>query len=74
MEVIDHVGNATTAWSANPFYIVSPNPDSVNTLILHNVQRMVDLGAEGRDFADGTEVLVTVEDRTSLGPVAGVSG
>ncbi len=38
------------------------------------VQRMVDLGAEGRDFADGVEAEVTVENRASLGPVVGVSG
>ncbi len=37
------------------------------------VQRMVDLGAEGRDFADGVEAAVTVEDRASLGPMVGVS-
>jgi quinolinate synthase len=38
------------------------------------VQRMVDLGAEGRDFADGVKAAVTVESRASLGPVVGVSG
>jgi len=38
------------------------------------VQRMVDLGAEGRDFGDGVETVVTLEDRASLGPAVGVSG
>jgi quinolinate synthase len=38
------------------------------------VQRMVDLHVEGRDFSDGVEASVIVEDRASLGPVAGVSG
>ena len=38
------------------------------------VQRMVDLHVEGRDFSDGVEAAVTVEDRASLGPLAEVSG
>ena len=49
-------------------------PDDVVVAARRAVQRMVDLGAEGCDFADGSEVLVTVEDRASLGPVAEVSG
>ena len=49
-------------------------PDDVVVAARRAVQRMVDLGAEGRDFADGSEVLVTVEDRASLGPVVEVSG
>ncbi len=38
------------------------------------VQRMVDLQVEGRDFSDGVAASVTVENRVTLGPVAGVSG
>jgi Tol biopolymer transport system component len=38
--VTDQAGNATTAWSANPFYIVQANPDTVRTLVLSNVSRM----------------------------------
>jgi hypothetical protein len=49
-------------------------PDEVVEGARRAVQRMVDLGAVGRDFDDGVEVAVTVEDRASLGPVAGVSG
>jgi quinolinate synthase len=48
-------------------------PDDVVVAARRAVQRMVDLGAEGRDFADGVEAAVTVEDRASLGPVAGVA-
>ncbi len=48
-------------------------PDDVVEGARRSVQRMVDLHAEGRDFKDGVEVLVTVEDRASLGAVAGVS-
>ena len=47
-------------------------PDHVVEGARRSVQRMVDLGAEGRDFVDGVEIAVTVEDRASLGPVAGV--
>ena len=53
-------------------------PDDIVDDARRAVQRMVDLGAEGRDFTnstgDGAETVVTVEDRASLGPVAGVSG
>ena len=49
-------------------------PDEVVEGARRAVERMVDLGAEGRDFDNGVEVAVTVEDRRSLGPVAGVSG
>ncbi len=49
-------------------------PDDIVVGARRAVQRMVDLGAEGRDFDDGVEVAVTVEDRDSLGSVAGVSG
>ena len=48
-------------------------PDDVVAGARRAVQRMVDLGAQGRDFADGVEAAVTVEDRASLGPVAGVA-
>ena len=49
-------------------------PDDVVEGARRAVQRMVDLGAAGRDFADGVEAAVTVETRASLGPVVGVSG
>jgi quinolinate synthase len=49
-------------------------PDEVVVGARRAVQRMVDLGAEGRDFNDGVPVAVTVEYRDSLGPVVGVSG
>ncbi len=49
-------------------------PDEVVEGARRAVQRMVDLGAEGRDFENGVEVAVTVEYRDSVGPVAGVSG
>ena len=49
-------------------------PDEVVEGARRAVQRMVDLGAEGRDFDDGVEVAVTVEDRGSLDPMASVSG
>jgi hypothetical protein len=49
-------------------------PDDVVKGARQAVQRMVDLGAEGRDFSDGVEAAVTVENRASLTPVAGVSG
>ena len=39
--VTDHASNETTVTSASPFYIVQGNPDSVKTLILANVPRMV---------------------------------
>lgn len=40
-EVTDQAGNITVARSANPFYIVQSNPDSVRTLVLANVNRMI---------------------------------
>jgi N-acetylneuraminic acid mutarotase len=40
VRVTDHAGNQTTRLSANPFYIVQANPDSVRTLILKNTARM----------------------------------
>jgi len=49
-------------------------PDEVVEGARRSVQRMVDLGAEGRDFGDGVETVVTLEDRASLGPAVGVSG
>jgi hypothetical protein len=49
-------------------------PDEVVEGARRAVERMVDLGAEGRDFDNGVEVAVTVEYRDSLGPVTGVSG
>lgn len=36
----DQAGNVREALSENPFFIVQPNPDSVQTLILHNLPRM----------------------------------
>lgn len=42
--VTDHAGLTTTVRSVNPFYIVQSNPDSVRTLILHDVSR---LGLDG---------------------------
>jgi hypothetical protein len=44
--VTDQVGLQTFAESANPFYIVQPNPDAVRTLILANVTRMAALGMD----------------------------
>lgn len=41
LEVTDQAGNTTTTTSQNPFYIVQANPDSVQTLILHNTARMI---------------------------------
>lgn len=50
VEVTDHAGNTLVldpqsglhaVRSANPFYVVRPNPDSVRTLILSNTARMV---------------------------------
>src|SRR5205085_1177719 len=35
--VTDEAGNVTPAESANPFYIVQANPDSVRTVILSNL-------------------------------------
>ena len=49
-------------------------PDEVVVGARRAVQRMVDLGAEGRDFDNGVPVAVTVEYRDTLGPVVGVSG
>ena len=49
-------------------------PDDVVVAARQAVQRMVDLQVEGRDFSDGVEATVIVEDRASLGPVAGVPG
>ena len=49
-------------------------PDEVVVGARRAVQRMVDLGAEGRDFDNGVPVPVTVEYRDTLGPVVGVSG
>jgi hypothetical protein len=40
VRVTDHAGLTTTARSANPFFIVQPNPDTVRTLILSNLERM----------------------------------
>ena len=39
--VTDQAGNSRKVESANPFYIVQANPDSVKTLILWNSSRMV---------------------------------
>jgi len=39
--VTDQAGNETIVASANPFYIVQANPDSVKTLILWNSSRML---------------------------------
>ena len=39
--VTDQAGLTSRARSANAFYIVQPNPDSVKTLILWNSQRMI---------------------------------
>ena len=49
-------------------------PEEITEDARQAVQRMVDLHVEGRDFSDGVEASVIVEDRASLGPVAGVSG
>src|SRR5262249_1443902 len=38
--VADEAGNESTVTSANPFYSVQPNPDSVRTLILAHTERM----------------------------------
>jgi quinolinate synthase len=48
-------------------------PDDVVVNARRAVQRMVDLHVEGRDFSEGVAAAVTVENRTTLGPVAGVS-
>jgi uncharacterized repeat protein (TIGR01451 family) len=50
VRVTDHAGNTRIVRSANPFYLVKANADSVRTLILKNTARMVSLGvatAEG---------------------------
>ncbi|MEM8934024.1 MAG: C25 family cysteine peptidase, partial [Acidobacteriota bacterium] len=49
--VTDHAGNATTAESERPFYIVEPNNDSIETLILWHPDRMRDLGMATDDLA-----------------------
>lgn len=41
LRAIDQAGNDTQIESDQPFFIVQPNPDSVKTLILHNLDRMV---------------------------------
>ncbi|MFN7986789.1 MAG: kelch repeat-containing protein [Thermoanaerobaculia bacterium] len=68
--VTDQAGNATTVDSANPFYIVSPNPDSVKTLILHNLGRQVTKGwitAQER-----SDLLTRLEDLSNHPRVQGV--
>ena len=47
-------------------------PDDLAEPARRAVQRMVDLDVEGRDFNGGVEAVVTVEDRASLGSIAGV--
>ncbi|MEM8932842.1 MAG: C25 family cysteine peptidase, partial [Acidobacteriota bacterium] len=42
--VTDHAGNSTTAESDRPFYLVEPNNDSVETLVLWHPDRMEDFG------------------------------
>ncbi|MCB1058273.1 MAG: hypothetical protein KDD11_22465 [Acidobacteria bacterium] len=42
VKVTDHAGLTAMSESANPFYIVEPNPDSVDTVILLNSARMED--------------------------------
>jgi hypothetical protein len=44
VRVVDHASNVRVVESANPFYIVRANPDSVQTLVLKNVTRMQALG------------------------------
>ncbi len=68
--VTDQAGNATTVESPNPFYIVSPNPDSVKTLILHNLGRQVTKGwitAQER-----SDLLTRLEDLSNHPRVQGV--
>ena len=48
----DHAGLTTTARSANPFFIVQPNPDTVRTLILSNLQRMRTVQGFSQEQAD----------------------
>ena len=68
--VIDQAGNATTADSTNPFYIVSPNPDSVKTLILHNLGRQVTKG--WITTQERSDLLTRLEDLSNHPRVQGV--
>lgn len=56
IRVIDHAGLTTTARSANPFFIVQPNPDTVRTLILSNLQRMRTVQGLSQEQADALAV------------------
>ncbi len=53
VNVFDHIGLATVARSARPFFIVQPNPESVRTLILANLPRMqARMGLTGEQVED----------------------
>lgn len=77
--VTDHAGNAKTATSTNPFYIVQANPDSVRTLILWNSSRMrsrtgdvVALGGKLQELANHPRVQGLVIDLASVTAIGGL--
>jgi len=49
VEAVDHAGNSTMAYSERPFYVVQANPETVQTLILADVERMQDESVMGSD-------------------------
>lgn len=56
VRAIDQFGNEGEALSAQPFFMVQPNPDSVKTLILHNLERMKSEQGVSASEADGLEI------------------
>ena len=68
--VTDHAGNPTEATSENPFFIVSPNPDSVTTLILHHVDRMETV--QGISAGEATSLRSKLEELADHPRVQGV--
>ncbi len=77
VEVTDHANNGTVARSPSPFYIVQPDDDSIETLILWHSQRMAerfgdlgDLDAQLLDLANHPQVQGRVVDLAGVGFLA----
>jgi hypothetical protein len=77
---VDHAGNAATAHSGSPFFIVRPNPEAVKTLILAHPSRMESVMGVGTsalttklyELADHPRVqgfVVDLAGVASLGPL-----
>jgi len=56
VRVTDQAGNVTAVESAHPFFMVRANPDSVRSLILHNLPRMRSIQGVTQSQADALTV------------------